>query len=90
MEIKVNFLENLRLEATFDDFTVTTDQPIRYKGDGSAPNPFDYFLASSALCAAYFVKVYCLSNDVQCHTLIGEHETPSKELDEQIELLLGN
>lgn len=64
MEIKVNFLENLRQEATFDDFTVITDQPIRYKGDGSAPNPFDYFLASSALCAAYFVRVYCLSRDI--------------------------
>lgn len=37
MEIKVNFLDNLRLEAKFDDFTVTADQPIRYKGDGSAP-----------------------------------------------------
>ena len=64
MEIKVNFLDNLRLEAKFDDFTVVADQPIRYKGDGSAPGPFDYFLASSALCAAYFVKVYCLSRNI--------------------------
>ncbi len=64
MEIKVNFLENLRLEAKFDDFTVTADQPIRYKGDGSAPSPFDYFLASSALCAAYFLRVYCLARDI--------------------------
>ncbi|PHZ84626.1 OsmC domain/YcaO domain-containing protein [Paremcibacter congregatus] len=64
MEITVNFLDNLRLEAKFDDFTVTTDQPVRYKGDGTAPSPFDYFLASSALCAAYFIKVYCLSRDI--------------------------
>ncbi len=64
MEIKVNFLDNLRLEAKFDDFTVVADQPIRYKGDGSAPSPFDYFLASSALCAAYFVKVYCNARDI--------------------------
>ena len=64
MEINVRFLENLRLEAKFDDFTVTTDQPIRYKGDGSAPSPFDYFLASSALCAAYFVRVYCLARKI--------------------------
>ncbi|WP_448547672.1 OsmC domain/YcaO domain-containing protein [Thalassotalea fusca] len=64
MEIKVNFLDNLRIEAKFDDFTVIADQPIRYKGDGSAPSPFDYFLASSALCAAYFVRVYCLSRDI--------------------------
>ncbi|WP_199529708.1 OsmC domain/YcaO domain-containing protein [Pseudoalteromonas sp. bablab_jr010] len=64
MEIKVNFLDNLRLEAKFDDFSVIADQPIRYKGDGTAPSPFDYFLASSALCAAYFIKVYCNSRDI--------------------------
>jgi ribosomal protein S12 methylthiotransferase accessory factor len=64
MEIKVNYLDNLRIEAKFDDFSVIADQPIRYKGDGSAPGPFDYFLASSALCAAYFVKVYCSSRDI--------------------------
>jgi len=64
MEIKVNFLDKLRLEAKFDDFTVIADQPIRYKGDGSAPGPFDYFLASSALCAAYFVKLYCVTRDI--------------------------
>ena len=64
MEIKVNFLDKLRLEAKFDDFTVIADQPIRYKGDGSAPGPFDYFLASSALCAAYFVKLYCETRNI--------------------------
>ncbi|WP_434928323.1 OsmC domain/YcaO domain-containing protein [Shewanella sp. HL-SH4] len=69
MEIKVNFLDNLRLEAKFDDFTVTADQPIRYKGDGSAPSPFDYFLASSALCAAYFIKVYCKARDISTENI---------------------
>ena len=64
MQIKVRFLDNLRLEASFDDFKVITDQAIRYKGDGTAPNPFQYFLASSALCAGYFVKVYCNANDI--------------------------
>ncbi|PVY70049.1 ribosomal protein S12 methylthiotransferase accessory factor [Tamilnaduibacter salinus] len=64
MEISVNFLDNLRLEAKFNDFTVVTDQPIRYKGDGSAPGPFDYFLASSALCAAHFVRLYCNARDI--------------------------
>ncbi|MBB1388940.1 OsmC domain/YcaO domain-containing protein [Shewanella vesiculosa] len=69
MEIKVNFLDNLKLEAKFDDFTVTADQPIRYKGDGSAPSPFDYFLASSALCAAYFIKVYCKARDISTENI---------------------
>lgn len=69
MEIKVNFLDKLRLEAKFDDFTVVSDQPIRYKGDGSAPGPFDYFLASSALCAAYFVKLYCVTRNISTENI---------------------
>ena len=69
MEIKVNFLDKLRLEAKFDDFTVISDQPIRYKGDGSAPGPFDYFLASSALCAAYFVKLYCDTRNISTENI---------------------
>jgi ribosomal protein S12 methylthiotransferase accessory factor len=28
------------------------------------PGPFDYFLASSALCAAYFVKLYCQTRNI--------------------------
>ena len=93
MEIKVNFLDNLRLEAKFDDFTVITDQPIRYKGDGSAPSPFDYFLASSALCAAYFVRVYCLARDIPTddirlsHNNIVDPENRHKQhFDIQVEL----
>jgi ribosomal protein S12 methylthiotransferase accessory factor len=69
MEIKVHFLDKLRLEAKFDDFTVIADQSIRYKGDGSAPGPFDYFLASSALCAAYFVKLYCNTRNISTENI---------------------
>lgn len=64
MQVNVRFLENLKVEAKFDDYTVVADQPIRYKGDGTAPGPFDYFLASSAMCAGYFVKVYCLARNI--------------------------
>jgi ribosomal protein S12 methylthiotransferase accessory factor len=64
MQIKVRYLDNLKVEARFDDFTIIADQPVRYKGDGLAPGPFDYFLASSAMCAAYFVKVYCLARNI--------------------------
>jgi ribosomal protein S12 methylthiotransferase accessory factor len=69
MEIKVKFLDKFRLEAKFDDFTVIADQSIRYKGDGSAPGPFDYFLASSALCAAYFVKLYCETRKISTENI---------------------
>ncbi len=64
MQVNVRFLDNLRIEASFDDYTIVSDQPVRYKGDATAPGPFDYFLASSAMCAAYFVKLYCKTRDI--------------------------
>ena len=64
MQIEVKYLDNLKVEANFDDYKIVSDQPVRYKGDGTAPGPFDYFLASSAMCAAYFVKVYCLARNI--------------------------
>ena len=64
MKVNVIYLDNLKLEASFDDYKIISDQPVRYKGDGLAPGPFDYFLASSAMCAAYFVKVYCKARGI--------------------------
>ena len=64
MQVKVRFLDGLRLEARFGDFAVISDQPVRYKGDGTAPSPYDHFLASSALCAAYFARAYCSARDI--------------------------
>ena len=40
---KVRFLDNLRLEASFDDFKITTDQPVWHKGVVWPLSPFDYF-----------------------------------------------
>ena len=64
MEITISLLENQKLEAHFDNHTVLCDQPVNNKGEDSAPSPFDYFLASTALCAGYFVKAYCSSRNI--------------------------
>lgn len=64
MQITVNLLENQKLEAHFDGYNIMCDQPVNNKGEASAPSPFDYFLASTALCAGYFVKAYCNSRNI--------------------------
>ena len=38
---------------------IKTDQPIKYGGEGSAPTPFDYFLASIGTCAGIYVLRFC-------------------------------
>lgn len=55
----VTFPGGKRVDAQFKGFTVHTDQSLQGGGEGSAPEPFDLFLASIATCAGVYVKGYC-------------------------------
>ena len=59
MEMKIRFPGNKRVSAEFDGFTVLTDQPKEGGGDGTAPAPYDLFLASLGTCAGLFVLSFC-------------------------------
>jgi putative redox protein len=55
----VRFPGGKRVDAEYDGFTIKTDQSAKGGGEGSAPQPFDLFLASIATCAGIYVKGYC-------------------------------
>jgi putative redox protein len=55
MEMKVYFPGNLRVDAEYKGFTIQTDQPVSGGGDGTAPAPFDLFIASIGTCAGIFM-----------------------------------
>ena len=59
MEIDVEFPGESRVDAHLGRFTVRTDQPLQDGGGGSAPSPFDLFLAATATCAGYYVQSFC-------------------------------
>ena len=59
MEMRIRFPGNKKVNADFDGFSLATDQPIEAGGDGSAPAPFDLFLASIGTCAGIFVLSFC-------------------------------
>ena len=52
--MEITFGEGLGVRAEFDGFTVDTDQPVASGGGGTAPGPYDLFLASLATCAGFF------------------------------------
>jgi ribosomal protein S12 methylthiotransferase accessory factor len=60
----VRFPGGKRVDAEYDGFTIRTDQPAQGGGEGSAPQPFDLFLASIATCAGIYVKGYCDSRGI--------------------------
>ena len=45
-------------------FTIETDQSIQSGGDGSAPEPFDLFLASIGTCAGLYVLKFCETRNI--------------------------
>jgi putative redox protein len=63
-EIRVTFPGGVRVDAEFHGFTIKTDQPAYAGGAGSAPSPFDLFLASLATCAGYYVLAFCQGRDI--------------------------
>lgn len=58
-QMTVSFPGGKKVDAHYNGFTIRTDQSPRGGGEGSAPQPFDLFLASIATCAGIYVKGFC-------------------------------
>jgi len=59
MEMEIDFPGNKKVNASYKGFTIETDQPKNEGGDGSAPEPYDLFLASIGTCAGVYVVYFC-------------------------------
>ena len=59
MDMEILFPGGKRGDAIYKGFTIRTDQPRESGGEGSAPTPFDLFLASIGTCAGIFVLFFC-------------------------------
>jgi ribosomal protein S12 methylthiotransferase accessory factor len=59
MEMEIYFDGNKKVNANLNGNIIKTDQPLQAGGDGTAPTPFDLFLASMGTCAGVFVKSFC-------------------------------
>lgn len=80
MKIDISLLDGQKLQASFGKHQIISDQSVSVGGDESYPEPFDYFLASMPLCAAFYIRKFCEARDIstqgislsQDHTTIGE------------------
>jgi putative redox protein len=60
----VGFPGGKRVNASFNGFEIRTDQCVDSGGEGSAPEPYDYFLASLATCAGIYVLGFCQKRNI--------------------------
>lgn len=76
--IEISFPGGKRVDASFDGQVVHTDQSLQHGGDGSAPAPFDLFLASLATCAGIYVLGFCQARGIPTD---GVHLTQTSAFD---------
>jgi len=76
VNIEMRFPGGLAVDAEHKSFLIHTDQPIESGGGGTAPSPFDLFLASIGTCAGLFALQFCRQRGIDTGglgvTLSGE------------------
>lgn len=87
--MKVTFPGGLRVDAEYKGFRIQTDQPVYAGGEGSAPAPFDLFLASIATCAGIYILSFCTKRGIPSEDIsltMRMEKDPSARLIERIDL----
>lgn len=64
MKMEVFFEEGKKVNIRYNGMIIKTDQPVEAGGEGSAPAPFDLFLASIGTCAGIYVKSFCMQRGI--------------------------
>ena len=64
MVIKITFSGGEKVNAEINSRIIPTDQPVEAGGEGSAPSPFEYFLASLGTCAGIYVLGFCQQRQI--------------------------
>jgi uncharacterized OsmC-like protein len=62
--LDASFPGGKRVDAKMANFVIKTDQSEISGGDGSAPEPFQLFLASIATCAGIYALSFCQSRQI--------------------------
>jgi len=64
MDIEIKILDGVKIEAKLGTQVIKSDQSKHDGGEGTAPNPFEYFLASVGLCQAHYINAFCKERQI--------------------------
>ena len=78
--VEVSFPGGKRVDAQIENMIAPTDQSVENGGAGTAPEPFQLFLASIATCAGIYALEFCLAREIPTEDMAL---TLSYEMDEK-------
>lgn len=90
-EIRVSFPGGLKADAAYKGFVIKTDQPVHQGGEGSAPSPFDLFLASIAACAGFYTVAFCRERGIpteNAEVILRAEKDPESKMIEKVRIEL--
>lgn len=82
-EMSIGFPGGVAVEAVADGLVIRTDQPVAHGGGGTAPAPFDLFLASIGTCAGFYALRFCQERGIDTTGLAARmtwERNPEKKL----------
>lgn len=91
MDMTIRFPAGKRVYAEYGGFTIETDQPRSGGGDGSAPTPFDLFIASIGTCAGIYALGFMQERGIDpdgAHITLRQHPDQATGLVGQIDIEL--
>ncbi len=89
MDMEIFFPGKMRVAARYKGFVIETDQSEHGGGDGSAPAPFDLFLASIGTCAGVYVLSFLQQRGIpteEAGVIMGHERDPETKLITKITL----
>ena len=69
MKMNIRFPGGVAVDAQFGPHLLRTDQNVEHGGKGSAPPPFDLFLASIGTCAGFYALRFCQQRGIDAAEL---------------------
>lgn len=59
MNMEISFPSGKKVNAQYEHYLIKTDQPEKYGGEATAPEPLSLFIASIGTCAGFYVLRFC-------------------------------
>jgi len=90
--MEMTFPGGVAVEAHFEGTTIRTDQPIRHGGGGTAPAPFELFLASIGTCAGFYALRFCQERQIPTDGMsvsMGWERNPATKLISDIRIQIS-
>ncbi len=89
MNMEISFPGGQKVDASYNGFTVPTDQPSKSGGNDTAPSPFELFWASIGTCAGYYVLQFCRDRGIPTEEIklnLRTHKNQEKKLVDRVQI----